>query len=101
MTWGHEDANLVRLHDGLLDEDATRRVCEHLARCERCRDLGEAIRFNRFALASLAPVAPGEADREKARAAMLASMQRGTTSRWRFPAVAAAVVLIGVIAWWY
>jgi anti-sigma factor RsiW len=101
MMWGHEDANLVRLHDGLLDEDSARRVREHLTRCERCRQLDEAIRFSRVALESLSPVTQQEVDREKARAAMLASMPRRTTSRWRFPAVAAAVILIGVIAWWY
>ena len=101
MTWGHEDANLVRLHDGLLGDDAARSVREHLTRCARCRQLDEAIRSNRVALESLSPVEQKESDREKARAAMLASIQRGATPRWRFPAVAAAVILISAVAWWF
>jgi hypothetical protein len=97
------DADLVRLHDGLLDDDAAQRIREHLAQCPRCRELDDAISFSRSALETLSPIEAHEREREQARAAMLAELHSGGKPPHSnaLRAVAAALILVAGMAWWW
>ena len=89
---------------GALDDEEARALEAHLARCDSCRWRIDTARRSSHALGLAVPLAtPGASVKVRVMAGALAldAARRRPRARWRFGALAAALVLIAVggLAW--
>src|SRR5690242_9837167 len=97
--FGHITKVLTAYHHGELSPEERRRVEAHIARCRSCREKSENIRHV-VGLVSRGLRSHGALEAHPAEAIARGSAPRVRGLRWALVPLAAAVVTIGIYAWY-